>query len=123
MLFRYPGHDVIDLPVPRGLVGKWTAPRTICDGVLMKPINGSRDLLRPSEKLGNSPRFAHSNDRQTKSRAGFDPKPARGFATYLKGVVELKAPVPLRKLVPPTDTAVPPFTRLIPVGLSFSTLL
>ena len=40
----------------------------------------------------------------------------------LVGFVELKAPVPVTRLLGPTDTAVPLFSRLMPAGLSLITL-
>jgi hypothetical protein len=41
-----------------------------------------------------------------------------GDGGYLKGSVEENAPAPVTKLLVPIDTAVPPFSKLIPVGLA-----
>ena len=41
---------------------------------------------------------------------------------YLKGIVELNVPAPCMRLLGPTETAIPPFSKLIAAGLPLSTL-
>lgn len=38
---------------------------------------------------------------------------------YLKGIVELYVPAPCMRLLGPTETAIPPFSKLIAAGLPF----
>ena len=48
-------------------------------------------------------------------------KTLRALRGYLKSSVELKLPAPVTRLLGPTETAVPPFSKLMPVGLLLST--